>query len=89
MDNARQLRYGVGLHLTPTKKRCHRNDGTRRMRLYQAKCRAPGCTHKSTYVYSECHDFCDDIGEEGKVYLCQSMNGRNYFVLHLEHMHMG
>jgi hypothetical protein len=89
VDNSGRPRCGVGPHLTPTKKRLRRNDGTRRVRRYQARCRAPGCTHKSTYVCSECHDFRDDIGEGGKVYLCHSLNGRNCFALHMETHHMG
>jgi len=73
------LRYGVGIHLMPTRKR--RNGAAPGDHRAQRTCRECKC-HKSSYVCSGCHG-----GDKWGVFLCGPKTGRKCFVGHLRNVH--
>jgi len=74
------LRYGVGIHLTPTRKRrgASAGDGDHRAQRTCRVCKR----HKSSHVCSGCRG-----GDDGDMFLCGPKTGRSCFDVHLRDVH--
>jgi hypothetical protein len=72
-------RAGASIHLTPTKKKRKRTDGTVTNHALQNKCRE--CRKKTKYCCSVCLD------NRKETWLCYSETGRTCFVNHIDHEH--
>ena len=81
-------RSGVGVHLTPTKRRRELSNGRLSSIRAQGRCRADGCNKKCTFVCSLCLDHNDDNFLRN-VYLCHSSTNRSCFAEHLAMKHNG
>ena len=77
-------RAGVGPHLTPTKRKRKRNDGTILKHLHQGRCTV--CSLKTIMVCSVCHDDAEENGGDS-AYVCGSKTTRLCFAVHLEEKH--
>ena len=75
---------GIGPHLTPTRRKRKRKDGTITNYLHQGRCNV--CGSKTTMVCSVCRN---GWGEEGepKSFCCASKSGTNCFSTHLQQKH--
>ena len=71
-------RAGVGVHLTPTKRKRKKKDGGVTSYNLQGSCRI--CRHKTTHECSRCRDL--DPNETGEWY-CHSATSRDCFDIHL------
>jgi hypothetical protein len=86
MSNDGPARCGSGPHVTPTKRRRKRSDGTITRNLFQGHCRV--CTKKTTFVCSVCKDDNEDGIIHGKeVWICMNKRGRNCFYEHMTDKH--
>jgi hypothetical protein len=81
MDNV-QPRSGVGVHLTPTKKKRRTSKGEVQSGLRQGRCMI--CRRKSTLTCSQCKDV-DPEGPEP--WLCTTRIGRTCFPTHFALKH--
>ena len=78
------IRGGIRAHLTPTKKKRKKRDGTLTNLAKQGYCIE--CKMKTKYLCSECVD--DDPHEEnGETYLCGSETNRTCFADHMTKAH--
>jgi hypothetical protein len=75
-------RCGVHSHLTPTKRKRRRKDGSMTTSLLQGRC--VECGPKSTYLCSECVD--DKIGGR-KAWCCHTKNGKICYPTHVHKVH--
>jgi hypothetical protein len=75
-------RCGVHSHLTPTKRKRRRKDGSMTMSLLQGRCME--CGRKSTYLCSECVD--DKIGSR-EAWCCHTKNGKICYPTHVHKVH--
>jgi hypothetical protein len=75
---------GVGPHLTPTKQKGKRKDGTILVALHQGHCAV--CSMKTSMVCSVCRDDADENGGDS-AYVCGSKTTRLCFAVHLEVKH--
>ena len=79
-----ELRAGVSAHLTPTKKKRKRRDGSVTNHLKQGYC--DECGKKTKYNCSECYDKSLEEGTAEK-WLCHTDTGRNCFLNHMNKCH--
>ena len=78
-------RSGVGIHLTPTKRKRKDKNGQQRNQVLQGNCRVPGCKYKTSHHCSACTS-----KAAGKEYwICHSKTGRECFHRHVMACHMG
>jgi hypothetical protein len=75
-------RSGVYAHLTPTKRRRRRADGSLTKQRLQGRCMI--CHKKTTYLCSVCSD---NTRFERTPWLCHSEHGRHCFSTHYEDIH--
>ena len=74
---------GVGPHLTPSRRKRKRHDGSLTNSIYQGRCRVCKDGHKSKFVCSECsRDMAKDV------WICHSDTGRDCFSKHLRTSHL-
>lgn len=78
------VRAGISIHLTPTKKKRKRKDGTVTNHLKQGYCNE--CGKKTKYNCSKC---LDEMGDEGTTekWLCHTETGRDCFLNHMNKAH--
>ena len=75
-------RCGIALHVTPTKKRRKKRDGTETQYLLQGECKA--CRKKTTHVCSECADT-DVVRNE--MWVFHPKTNRSCFAQHVHSTH--
>lgn len=79
-------RSGVELHLTPTRAKRRRKDGSLTNHGLQGRCRI--CTRKSKYLCSACNDEAQESGgNTSRVWLCHTETGRMCFPEHITSHH--
>ena len=78
------VRAGISTHLTPTKKKRKRKDGTVTNHLKQGYC--DECRKKTKHNCSKC---LDEMGDEGATekWLCHTETGRDCFLNHMNKAH--
>ena len=77
------IRCGIDIHLTPTKKRRKQRYGTPTKFLYQGNCRV--CRKKTVHVCSKCED---DIHIQKDMWICHSKTRRQCFSTHIDSEHV-
>jgi hypothetical protein len=75
-------RSGTAIHLTPTKRKRKKKDGSWTQNTFQARCHI--CRSKTIYQCSRCKDESDGI-DEG--WLCHTAKGKRCFLDHLSEKH--
>jgi hypothetical protein len=78
------VRAGVGPHLTPTRRKRKKSDGTFSNHLYQGRCGV--CGKKTAMVCSICHDGPEENGGDSR-FVCGSKTTRPCFAVHLQTKH--
>ena len=75
-------RYGIALHVTPTKKRRKKRDRTETQYLLQGECKV--CRKKTTHV---CLDCADTGAIKNEMWVCHLKTNRSYFAHHVHSTH--
>ena len=75
-------RYIISLHVTPTKKRSKKSDGTETQYLLQGDCKF--CRKKTTLVCSDC---VDTNAVKNEVWVCHPKTNRYCFAQHVHSTH--
>ena len=85
-------RSGVAAHITPTKRRRMKQDGTATKYLMQGRCME--CGAKSTYLCSQCvDDKAADVphtcnSTKGDPWICGTKNGKLCYATHMNRKHL-
>lgn len=82
MEENMEFGSGVGLHLTPTKRKRKDSSGTVTNAAYQSRCSICKNTKKSKFVCSGCYSYFHK-----EVYICHHETGRDCFKKHTDSVH--
>jgi hypothetical protein len=82
LDDAGLPRCGVYAHLTPTKKKKRKKDGTLTTFTLQGRCKV--CRDKTMFICSMCKD---DNNIDGETWLCWTNKGKMCFSQHMQEFH--
>ena len=74
-------RAGIDTHLTPTKKKRRRKDGSLYRHSFQGRCRNSSCGAKTKYMCSTCNDG-KGINDKD-MFFCHTSTGRLCFTEHV------